>query len=57
MVERPLIPTDIEFDTKDELNTFLAYDLKAWKETEMATPYFGYGYEENGLEVTFLQIY
>ena len=47
--ERPLLPTNIEFELEEDVDNFIAYDLKKWKTTEMEEHNFGYGYgNKNG---------
>lgn len=59
--ERPLLPTNIEFELEEDVDNFIAYDLEKWKVTEMEEHNFGYGYgpedPESVLEVTFLKVF
>ena len=57
MLERLLIPTQVEFELEEDVDNYIAYDLEKFKEEEKKKGYYGWYDEDSVVEVTFLKVY
>lgn len=57
MLERPLTPTQVEFELEEDVNNYIAHDLEKFKEEEKKNENYGWYDEHSIVEVTFLKVY